>query len=740
MNLEHLKVNFFNYLQRIGKDDDYNLETSDDVDMSVFLQNGEFETFLSQDQKASAALTQEYGSYNSGDFDEIIKDIEEAQKEYDEGLEKSQESLQNDEEVFVNSQESSENAPLAETSDAPGESVDAASNDGPIESSHLKQTGEIDSNQDPKALSEKKTAVDDKNYTMRVKNTLDEMYQDEDVVKALDLDGDGALNDEEKDQFEAYAQGYDEQAGKLTKKALDRALEDIKSGNFSYDNDPIERAKALEEAKKAKEDETKDKTEESEKTSSSQGASASQGSGGVGGASYGGGVSGSSGGSGGVSGSTSPVEKAPTVEELEEQKSAKETELKSAQDEVSDVYSGENPAVSAAQDDMDKAQEDYEKALEEDENVSDELKERASENLEAIANQQSVIDGVKSEIAQFDNQITAQQSVVTADESNLNALKESLSALEGQSSDDHEKQAEIDAMKASVNEQIAQAEAQLETDKETLETYKESKTSAEEKLSSEEEKLTELDEEKAKIDEEILENCSEETKKALETYDSARENVENVKAQELETAQGKVDTIQKEIDDLNAQINELKAKETQKENSVSDFDFSDFDLQLSDVQEYELTAFKENWEQNQGKYQAVEDATGIPAELVAAIHWREGSGNFDTYLHNGDPLGQPTTHVPAGIYFETWEEAAIDAVSNHGGGAETIDPDDISTYYEYAEIYNGTGYRNKGINTPYVWAGTSNYSQGKYVADGVFDPSAVDQQLGVAVMLRELLS
>lgn len=49
------------------------------------------------------------------------------------------------------------------------------------------------------------------------------------------------------------------------------------------------------------------------------------------------------------------------------------------------------------------------------------------------------------------------------------------------------------------------------------------------------------------------------------------------------------------------------------------------------------------------------------------------------------------------------------------------------------------GYANKGLPSPYVWAGTSNYEKGKYVADGKFDPNYVDQQLGVAVMLRTLL-
>ena len=39
------------------------------------------------------------------------------------------------------------------------------------------------------------------------------------------------------------------------------------------------------------------------------------------------------------------------------------------------------------------------------------------------------------------------------------------------------------------------------------------------------------------------------------------------------------------------------------------------------------------------------------------------------------------------------------------------------------------------LSTPYVYAGTSAYSQGKYVADGYFSPTAVDQQVGVIPLL-----
>ena len=54
--------------------------------------------------------------------------------------------------------------------------------------------------------------------------------------------------------------------------------------------------------------------------------------------------------------------------------------------------------------------------------------------------------------------------------------------------------------------------------------------------------------------------------------------------------------------------------------------------------------------------------------------------------------------------------------------------------------YDGMGYTNNNYGpSPYVWAGTTKYQSGKYVADGVYDAGAVDQQLGVAVMVKSLL-
>ena len=94
--------------------------------------------------------------------------------------------------------------------------------------------------------------------------------------------------------------------------------------------------------------------------------------------------------------------------------------------------------------------------------------------------------------------------------------------------------------------------------------------------------------------------------------------------------------------------------------------------------------------------------------------------------------------MPAGKYFTNWEDAAVDAILSVSRGS--VDKNDLQSYYDYAERYNGLGYRNKGVPSPYVWAGTNNYTCGKYVADGKYDPNTKDQQLGVAIMLKALMS
>lgn len=142
---------------------------------------------------------------------------------------------------------------------------------------------------------------------------------------------------------------------------------------------------------------------------------------------------------------------------------------------------------------------------------------------------------------------------------------------------------------------------------------------------------------------------------------------------------------------------------------------------------------------NIDRYAVVSKYSKVPAWLVGAIHLREASLKFNTHLANGDPLfdelGEPlkTTHVPAGLGpFNTWEAGAVAAFNLK----KTFDIEfwDINTCLTFAEKYNGLGYKKRGIRSPYVWGLTNHQQKGKYVADGIFDCSVMDGQIGVAAI------
>jgi len=160
---------------------------------------------------------------------------------------------------------------------------------------------------------------------------------------------------------------------------------------------------------------------------------------------------------------------------------------------------------------------------------------------------------------------------------------------------------------------------------------------------------------------------------------------------------------------------------------------------------WSVQKLQEIWANNRSRYENVAAQVDLPAELIAALHFRESSGNFNTYLHQGDPLGRPAVNHPRNIpVFHNWEDAAVHALSNrHKSNIQddldiTQDTEDMAALGSYAEYYNGLGYHNRGRVSPYVYSGTDHYKGGKYVRDGVFDSNAVDRQLGVLAMVQVL--
>lgn len=146
---------------------------------------------------------------------------------------------------------------------------------------------------------------------------------------------------------------------------------------------------------------------------------------------------------------------------------------------------------------------------------------------------------------------------------------------------------------------------------------------------------------------------------------------------------------------------------------------------------------------SRARYEAVAAQTGVPWYFIAATHGLEASFNFRAHLHNGDfPLSARTRQVPAGrptrwLPPSDWESSAVDALRVLGFTGQS-DWSLERTLHRF-EAYNGFGYRNRGVPTPYLWSFSNHYERGKFVADGRWNPTARSQQCGAAVMLKLLV-
>lgn len=156
---------------------------------------------------------------------------------------------------------------------------------------------------------------------------------------------------------------------------------------------------------------------------------------------------------------------------------------------------------------------------------------------------------------------------------------------------------------------------------------------------------------------------------------------------------------------------------------------------------------------NKAKIDPVAAKFGVPWFVIAVIMMRESGGSFAKHLHNGDPLSARTVREPAGRPRTgsppfTWEQSAEDALyqklkeprENSWATSGCPGWSIPETLYKL-QAYNGLADRPlcNPSNIAYMWSGTQYYKGGKYVTDRVFNPSAIDSQLGCVAMIKALI-
>lgn len=146
----------------------------------------------------------------------------------------------------------------------------------------------------------------------------------------------------------------------------------------------------------------------------------------------------------------------------------------------------------------------------------------------------------------------------------------------------------------------------------------------------------------------------------------------------------------------------------------------------------------------QARYEVIQAMrpNGVPAPILFCLHYRESSNDFSRHAHEGsslmhrtrdEPKGRPLTPEPP----YSFEQSAFDAYYVcERPPLDKIDWQDGQESLDKMESFNGFGYRRLGLASPYLWSGTTIYTGGKYVRDGVFSRTAMDQQLGCCAILK----
>lgn len=139
------------------------------------------------------------------------------------------------------------------------------------------------------------------------------------------------------------------------------------------------------------------------------------------------------------------------------------------------------------------------------------------------------------------------------------------------------------------------------------------------------------------------------------------------------------------------------------------------------------------------RYERLANVARVPWVLPALLHEMECGCDFGRQILNGEPWNQVTTKTPKGLGpWTSWEGAALSRLSQarYRGLRDSVAP-----ILQALEYWNGLGYANRGMDSPYLWSGTSHGVDGKFVESGGvvrFEPSLRSMQVGAAAILLRL--
>ena len=234
-----------------------------------------------------------------------------------------------------------------------------------------------------------------------------------------------------------------------------------------------------------------------------------------------------------------------TLEQLQQQRTQKQSELDSARNNLKTTYEQGNENVNSARD-------AYNAAVQNDEQISDELKAQSAQISEEYSAKEQQLGSLKSNLVDVKGNIANYKSIITSKNSDIAALKTALSNLDLSKEDGSQKKTEIEG-------KISQAEAALREAQEKLTAEENKKTELEAQIATAQTELDAIGAKKLEVENMIAEAGSEATKEALNAYRTAQADADAA----IQAAEANVVSLQGEVDALDSQINTKQAGKIQ---------------------------------------------------------------------------------------------------------------------------------------------------------------------------------
>ena len=153
--------------------------------------------------------------------------------------------------------------------------------------------------------------------------------------------------------------------------------------------------------------------------------------------------------------------------------------------------------------------------------------------------------------------------------------------------------------------------------------------------------------------------------------------------------------------------------------------------------DYLIDEFVRIYNDNIVIYNEIAEDVGLPPAVIAVIHYRENSINFfaeefNIDITNGSNLEES---ISQDNFLDRTRNVIQTQQEKISGLNLTVETTDIISMLCFTEMYNGWGYYDNHLISPYSYSGTNIYESGKFISDGTYDPNVIDKQIGAYRLL-----